>query len=116
MPGGDRTGPMGQGSRTGRVFGYCEGFDSPGFTKGARGGMGRGLGHGRGMGMGRARGLGRGRNLGGVYPGSFQGYTWMPAMSKEDEVKLLKSQADALNRSQKNIEKRLGELEDKDAK
>jgi len=32
-------------------------------------------------------------------------------MSKEDEAKLLKTQADELSRSQKDIEKRLGDLE-----
>ena len=32
-------------------------------------------------------------------------------MSKEDETKLLKTQADELSRSQKDIENRLGELE-----
>jgi len=35
----------------------------------------------------------------------------MSPLSKEDEIKLLKSEADALKRSQKDIEKRLGELE-----
>ena len=111
MPQGDRTGPMGQGSRTGRASGYCEGLDSPGFTKGIGGGMGRGFSHGRGMGMGRGMGSGRGRNFGGAYTGSFHGYSRMPSMSKEDEIKLLKSQAGALSRSQEDIEKRLGELE-----
>lgn len=111
MPRGDRTGPVGQGPATGRALGYCEGFDSPGFTKGAGGGMGRGFGFGGGMGRGNGRGFGRGRNFGRGYLGSFAGYPWMPSMSREDEVKLLKSQSDALSRSQKDIEKRLGELE-----
>ena len=112
MPRGDRTGPMGQGPVTGRALGYCQGFDSPGFTKGVGGGMGRGFGY-RG-GMGRGRGFGRGRNFGGAYTESFPGYPWMPSMSKEDETKLLKTQADELSRSQKDIEKRLGELEKKE--
>ena len=111
MPRGDRTGPSGQGSVTGRALGYCQGFDSPGFTKGVGGGMGRGFGYGGGMRMGRGRGFGWGRNFGGAYTGSFPGYPWMPSMSKEDETKLLKTQADELSRSQKDIEKRLGELE-----
>jgi len=111
MPRGDRTGPMGQGPRTGRAFGYCEGFDSQGFTKGAGGGIGRGFGHGRGMGWGRGMGFGHGRSFGGAYSESFPGHPWMPYLSKEDEVKLLKYQLDALSRSQKDIEKRLGELE-----
>lgn len=117
MPRGDRTGPMGQGPVTGRGLGYCSGYDSPGFAKGFGGGMGRGMGFGRGsgfgrgMGMGRGMGFGHGRSFGGAYTGSFPGYPWMSSMSKEDEVKLLKSQAYALSRSQKDIEKRLGELE-----
>jgi hypothetical protein len=43
MPLGDRTGPMGQGPRTGRALGFCSGYDSPGYTKGVGGGMGRGF-------------------------------------------------------------------------
>jgi len=52
MPGGDKTGPMGQGSRTGRGMGYCAGFNQPGFMTGFPGGMGLGRGMGRGRGMG----------------------------------------------------------------
>ena len=106
MPGGDRTGSMGQGPRTGRGLGYCSGTDSAGFTQGAGYAMGRGFGNGRGMrfgrGIGGGRGFGRGRGL---------GYPWMQPMSKEDEIKLLKSQADSLTLSQKEIEERLRELE-----
>ncbi len=67
MPGGDRTGPLGLGPRTGRGLGYCSGYNRPGFMTrafgwlgfGRFGGFGRG---GRGRGMGRAgRGMGRGR-------------------------------------------------------
>jgi len=71
--------------------------------------MGRGIGFGRGM--GRGRGFSRGIGLDAINPGFMPGYPWMQSMSKEDEIKLLKSQADALTRSQKDIEKRLGELE-----
>jgi hypothetical protein len=39
------------------------------------------------------------------------GYPNMPAMSREDEIRMLKAEADSLKRSQKDIEKRLGELE-----
>ena len=115
MPGGDRTGSMGQGPGTGRGLGYCSGFDTPEFTKGAGYGMGRGFGFGRGMRYGRGMGGGRGFNLGwGISTGNagfVPGYPWAQPMSKEDEVKLLKSQADSLKRSQNDIEKRLGELE-----
>ncbi|MCD6129665.1 MAG: DUF5320 domain-containing protein [Deltaproteobacteria bacterium] len=42
MPGGDRTGPLGLGARTGRGLGYCAGFGGPGFS--ACRGWGRGFG------------------------------------------------------------------------
>jgi hypothetical protein len=108
MPQGDRTGPMGQGSRTGKSLGLCSGYDTPGFAKGY-GGQGRGFGIGRGMGNGR--GFGRGRRSGNVFSGFSQGFPWMPSISKDEEIKHLKSQADSLQRSQQAIEKRLGELE-----
>jgi len=115
MPRGDRTGPTGLGPGTGRALGYCYGFDSPGYTKGPGVGMGRGFGFGRGMGRGRGMGFGWGRNYGDAYPGFFHGGNpWIQSMSKDDEIKLLKSEADALKRSQKDIEKRLGELEKED--
>ena len=51
MPRGDGTGPDGMGPRTGRGLGYCNGYESPGFTRGApRGGAGFGRGLGRGSG------------------------------------------------------------------
>lgn len=121
MPLGDRTGPMGQGPRTGRALGFCSGYDSPGYTKGFGGGMGRGfkfgggmgrgMGMGMGMGMGRGRGFGRGRFFGWSYPGNYQDFPWMQPASKDDEIKMLKSQAESLKRTQKDIEKRLSELE-----
>ncbi len=84
MPKGDRTGPMGQGPVTGRGLGYCRGSELPGF----------GRGHSRGMGYGRGYGFG----------------LW-PSYSKDDEIQTLKDQAESLKRAQKDIEKRLGELE-----
>ncbi len=111
MPQGDRTGPMGQGPRTGRTLGFCSGYDTPGYAKGFGGGMGNGLGFGRGRGRGRGMGYSRGNNFGMPFTGSFQGSPLMPTMSKDDEIKLLKSQAEALKRTQKDIEKRLSDLE-----
>ena len=51
MPGGDRTGPTGGGSKTGRGLGYCDGNDQPGSAQGfgrgfRRGSRGRGRGRG----------------------------------------------------------------------
>ncbi|MBN1416107.1 MAG: DUF5320 domain-containing protein [Bacteroidales bacterium] len=111
MPQGDRTGPMGQGPRTGRALGFCSGYDSPGYTKGFGSGMGRGFGFGYGRGMGRGRGYGRGWHMGSAFTGFFRGFPWMQPISKEDEISMLKSQAEELKRSQENIEKRLTELE-----
>jgi len=105
MPAGDRTGSMGQGPRSGRGLGYCSGFDSPGYAKRQGGAMGRGFGFGRGHGRGIGRGKGYGRGW------DVQASPWANTTSKEDEIKLLKSQADELKRTQTNIEKRLTELE-----
>ncbi|NMA93143.1 MAG: DUF5320 domain-containing protein [Clostridiales bacterium] len=55
MPRMDGTGPMGEGPKTGRGMGSCEGEATP------RYGIGRG--RGRGFGSRCGRGLGRGRGL-----------------------------------------------------
>lgn len=109
MPGGDRTGPVGQGPVTGRGFGYCSGFDSLGFTRGSGRGMGRGFAYGfrRGIGRGYHRGLGF--NV--PFQGLGYGPHWGSSISKEDEIRFLRSEAEGLKRSQKEIERRLGELE-----
>ena len=44
MPAGDRTGPNGKGSRTGRGLGYCVGYYDSRFMKGSKRGLNRGLG------------------------------------------------------------------------
>ncbi len=44
MPGGDRTGPMGRGSLTGRGLGPCGGGMAYGYAAGRRVGYGLGLG------------------------------------------------------------------------
>ncbi len=59
MPRGDRTGPMGEGPRTGWGYGDCSG-DQPGTMR-----AGPGMGYGAGMGWRRGWGRGRGR-LGGA--------------------------------------------------
>ena len=48
MPGGDGTGPMGQGSMTGRASGYCAGNSHPGYINPIPR-LGLGLGKGRGF-------------------------------------------------------------------
>lgn len=39
MPGGNKTGPLGMGPRTGRHAGYCAGFDASGSRRGDVSGM-----------------------------------------------------------------------------
>ncbi len=131
MPAGDRTGPLGQGPGTGRASGFCYGFENPGYMTGPgkridrgfssiRGGAhryrgcgcGRGGGFGSGGGFARGGGFGSGRGLSPDYHprSNMPGYPWTSSLSREGELGILKSQAEALKRSQKEIERRIGEL------
>lgn len=62
MPAGDRTGPMGQGPRTGRGLGNCPAVEGA-ITANDDVVLGRGRGD-FGRGMGRGCGFGRGRGFG----------------------------------------------------
>lgn len=62
MSHGDRTGPMGQGSKTGRAMGYCSGSSSPGYMTGIPAGAAQDAGRGVGRGMGRGAGRRTGRD------------------------------------------------------
>lgn len=59
MPAGDRTGPAGQGPRSGRGKGFCSGNSTPGFNNDDNRRRAGRIG-GRGMGRGRGRGRGTG--------------------------------------------------------
>ena len=63
MPQGDRTGPQGQGPKTGRGMGKC-GSKSGNPAPQDQDGMGTGRGQGRGSGKGAGRGQGKGRGTG----------------------------------------------------
>jgi len=124
MPGGNQTGPMGMGPRTGRGAGYCSGFQTPGFANLASGrGFGTGMGRGRGV-WGRGFGVGgRGwRNMfhatgqpGWMRSGGYAPPAGYPApyqqADPEMEKQALKSQAEALQAELKFIEKRLAEVD-----
>lgn len=56
MPGGDRTGPLGEGPRTGRGAGYCAGNDEPGYKNPLFGWVG-------GRRLSRRRGRGRRQSI-----------------------------------------------------
>jgi len=106
MPRGDRTGPQGLGPMTGRRAGYCAGYGVPGYANPGLGGLGlrRGWsGGGRGWRhMYYATGL----------PGWARYGYGPPAVSKEQEVQMLRGQADVLKQQLDAISQRLGELED----
>ena len=124
MPGGDRTGPMGQGSKTGRAMGYCSGSDSPGYTTGVPAGAGRGAGRGAGVGMGRGAGRGAGRGFrcrripgfgragGFAARGDYPGYYYpAPAQaSAESEVDFLENQIISLKQEIEGLTGRLKAL------
>ena len=116
MPGGDGTGPMGQGPMTGRSAGYCTGYSVPGYVNP---GLGRGWGFGRGRGAGSGRGFGRGmgfgwRRLTAPYYGDMS-YDPMPAPysapTREQELEMLKSQAEGFKGALQDIQQRISELE-----
>ena len=114
MPKGDRTGPWGYGSRTGRGLGYCAGYNSPGYTKGPGMGWGRGSGWGSGW-----RGGGRGFRWGfpsyyvpDVVPPTSTAFVppWSVTLNPKDESKYLEQTLIGLKKEIDVIEKRLEEL------
>lgn len=114
MPGGDGTGPGGMGSMTGRAAGYCAGYGMPGYANpvGGRGYWGRGMGRGFGRGFGRGMGFGARWGAAPYYGGA--GYVGLPAYygapTSEQERDMLKSQAEGLQRTLEDIQKRITEL------
>lgn len=108
MPGGDRTGPQGFGPMTGRAAGFCAGFPAPGYINSVGGrGMGMGMGYRRGMGRG---GGGRGRGWGARADYGFSGPAVQMPTAKQ-ELDSLKQQADFLQDSLKEINKRIEEVQ-----
>ena len=113
MPGGDRTGPLGMGSMTGRAAGYCAGYNVPGHVNPIPGR--RFFGRGRGwFGRGGGRGLGRGYFSRG-FPG--WGYYGAPVypnpseLNPEEEVSLLKEDAKVLKEQLKELQGYIDTLE-----
>jgi len=90
MPGGDRTGPWGQGAGTGGGFGGC-----------VPGGRGRRF-FGRGGGFGFGRGFGRGLGLARGFFGSY---------SSSQELEDLKAEVSMLDEEKSTLSERIAELE-----
>lgn len=123
MPRGDRTGPAGQGSRTGRGLGYCTGYSTPGYTKGIpRGGGGFGRGRGRGFGyrywatgFASAPGYSQRIQPQSEQPGISQQAPQDPGISgpvsSEKETQTLKQEAQELEARLKEIYDRIDEVE-----
>jgi hypothetical protein len=98
MPGGDRTGPLGQGPGTGRGLGYCRGYDRPAFGNSAS--------RFRGRYDFVRRGAGRGwRNR--FYASGVPGRV---SLTPEQETADLKAQAEWLKDQLDAIQKRIEEL------
>lgn len=118
MPGGDRTGPLGQGPMTGRAAGYCAGYPVPGYMNPVPG-RGRGYGFGRRQGRGRGRGWGRGFGwqwqaypYGYPYdPPQYFGSPYGPEINPQEEADMLKDQAKAMQEEIKSINDRIKELQ-----
>ena len=118
MPLGDKTGPAGQSPRTGRGAGFCGGFGVPGFMNraGGQGLFGRGRG-GAGRGWRNcfyATGLtgwqrGRGGRQALVPPDLAN----VSAADLPHELTALKSQAESLQTTLNQMQKRIEELEAK---
>jgi len=129
MPGGDGTGPGGMGPMTGRAAGYCAGYPVPGYMNpvGGRGFRGRG-----GGGWGRrnwfyATGLTGWQRAAYGYPAF--GATpyaapaapyaapypapYAPTVTREQELDVLKGQAEYFEDALEGIKKRIEELESK---
>ena len=90
-----------------------------GMGGGGGGGMGGGMGQGRGMGrgMGRGggmgRGMGRGMGMGGGPPGANPAPTPPPGQNvgKEDELAILKQQAETMTEQMRQLQQRIQQLE-----
>ena len=120
MPGGDRTGPLGLGPRTGRAMGYCAGYFIPGFMNQ---GFGRGIrGFGRGFGWRRWRftlmapAPTQPQQV--MEPVQVRSQMYQPTKEQElqmleDERKLIEQEQEILKQELEEIRKRVEELKKK---
>ncbi|MCD6596609.1 MAG: DUF5320 domain-containing protein [Bacteroidales bacterium] len=103
MPNGDRTGPYGEGSMTGRSMGYCSGSDMSGNADGR--GRARGFGHG-----GSGRGFGFRRGM-----GAFNHHWFGGGNFDVSEKTLLENEKRLLHDQLESLKKRLSALGDQDS-
>lgn len=108
MPGGDRTGPAGRGSMTGRGLGYCAGYSAPGFTRGY--GMGLGRGGGRGRGRGYWRWSGSRDPYYEPYVLNPPRYVPVSPIGKIDQITMLKQEKEYLESEMEGIKNALSDI------
>lgn len=117
MSAGNGRGPVGAGPMTGRGAGYCAGYSAPGCADPVRGGGFYGQGRGAG-GRGRRNQLnasgaasrGRGfRNFQRRNEAEFD--SSVPDFSSENELRLLKEQAEFMQKELASVNERMKELE-----
>lgn len=115
MPSGDRSGPLGEGPRTGRGAGYCSGYGRPGYANGLVGGR---FGGGRGRGGGRGwrhwyhatglTGWQRGRRWQTYLPEAVADTA--PTVRRDAEIELLRADLRCLQEHAAQITQRIEEL------
>jgi len=112
MPRMDGTGPMGQGAMTGRGMGNCQGNCD---TEKLGVGYGKGIGRGQGKGMGCSYGVNNARRMsygqGFGFKANIQNSNIAPL--QQDELSLLKSQANMLENTLNNVKSRISNFEEK---
>ncbi len=126
MPGGERTGPMGQGPMTGRAAGYCAGNAVPGAAS-TPGGRGFGGGGGRGRrgrrnqfhatgltGWQRAAAGEQAFGAGQVAPAAQTGPDTVPEVSGEQELGDLRQEAETMRQQMEQLRARIEQLETED--
>lgn len=99
------SGGMGMGGGAGRGMGRGGGMGR---------GMGRGMGGGGGMGRGMGRGRGMGMGAGGPVPGVMPNLQPPQGTSKEEELAMLRQQAEAMRQQSQQIQERIRQLENED--
>ena len=108
MPGGDRTGPQGEGSRTGRGLGYCADNDQPGYAtaqQGQRFGFRR-----AGRGNRGSRGW-RNRSKAGFWQGRGRGAIDLVPDAQDQDMDSLKEQIRELQNTLKEVQNCLDQFE-----
>jgi len=105
MPRGDRSGPSGEGPKTGRGMGYCTDNEHPGYRNSfSNRAWGYGRGFNGGPGYGRGAGFGFRGSYGSNMPGNISDVTEKTLI--ENEIAILKDKLSALEERLSNAEKK----------